>query len=86
MSSPPQISYDCFDELIKQLRAEGHTRTADILHHRLYRVAWTTSSELLEELGRQILRFQQSTPSVSAEINQSLSRSMEMVRRFVPDI
>ena len=86
MSSSTQISYDCFEELITQLRAEGHVRTADILHHRLHVVAWTTGSELLGELGTVILQFQRSTPSISATIQQSLSRSLEMVRRVWPDI
>jgi hypothetical protein len=86
MSSPAPISYDCFEELITQLRAEGHARTADILHHRLHVVAWTTGSELLGELGAVILKFQRSTPSVSAPLQQALSCSLEMVRRVWPDI
>jgi hypothetical protein len=86
MSSPAQISYDCFEEFITQLRAEGHAHTADIVHHRLHVVAWTTGSELLGELGAVILKFQRSTPSLSAPLEQSLSRSLEMVRRVWPDI
>ena len=86
MSAPAQISYDCFEELITQLRAEGHVPTADILHHRLHVVAWTTGSELLGELGSVILQFQRSTPSVSATLQQTLTRSLEMVRRVWPDI
>jgi len=68
MSSSAQISYDCFDELIAQLRAGGHASTADKLDFMLHRVAWTTSSELLGELDAEILRFQQSTPFVSAAV------------------
>jgi hypothetical protein len=86
MSSPAQISYDCFDDLIVQLRATGHTSTADRLDVMLHRVAWTTGSELLGELGMEILQFQRSTPSVSTALQQSLSRSLEMVRRVWPDI
>jgi len=86
MSSPAQISYDCFDDLIAQLRAAGHTSTADRLDVMLHRVAWTTGSELLGELGSEILQFQQTTSSVSATLQQSLSRSLEMVRRVWPDI
>jgi hypothetical protein len=52
----------------------------------LHRVAWTTGSELLGELGSEILQFQQSTSSVSTTLQQSLSRSLEMVRRVWPDI
>jgi hypothetical protein len=86
MSSPPQISYDCFDELIAQLRAAGHTSTANRLDVMLHRVAWTTGSELLGELGSEILQFQRSTPSFSATLQQALSRSLEMVRRVWPEI
>jgi len=86
MSAPAQISYDCFEELITQLRAEGHARAADILHHRLHVVAWTTGSELLGELGAEIIRFQQSGQSMSGELQQSLSRSLDMVRRVWPDV
>ncbi len=86
MSSPTQISYDCFDELIGQLRVAGHASTADKLDFMLHRVAWTTGSELLGELGAEILRFQQSTPSTSTAVQQSLSRSLDMVRRVWPGI
>jgi hypothetical protein len=86
MSSSPQISYDCFDELIAQLRAGGHASTADKLDLMLHRVAWTTGSELLGELGVEILRLQQSTPSANTAVQQSLSRSLDMVRRVWPDI
>jgi hypothetical protein len=51
MASSTQISYECFDELIEQLRAAGHASTADKLNFMLHRVAWTTGSELLGELG-----------------------------------
>jgi hypothetical protein len=86
MSSPAQNSYNCFDDLIAQLRAAGHESTADRLDVMLHRVAWSTGSELLGELGLEILQFQRSTPSVSATLQQALSRSLEMVRRVWPDI
>jgi hypothetical protein len=86
MGSSTQISYECFDELIAQLRAAGHASTADKLDFMLRRVAWTTGSELLGELGAEILRFQQSTPSTSAAIQQSMNRSLDMVRRIWPEI
>ena len=86
MSSSTQISYDCFEELIAHLRAGGQASTADKLDFMLHRVAWTTGSELLGELGAEIIRFQQSAQSVSVELQQSLSRSLDMVRRVWPDI
>lgn len=86
MSVPAQNSYDCFEELITQLRAAGHARSADILHHRQHVVAWTTGSELLGELGAVMIRFQRSGQSMSGERQQSLSRSLDMVRRVWTDI
>jgi hypothetical protein len=68
MSSSTEISYECFDDLVAQLRAAGTVSTADKLDFMLHRVAWTTGSELLGELGAEILRFQQSAQSVSAEL------------------
>jgi hypothetical protein len=86
MSSSPQINYDCFDELITELRASGHAETADKLDFILHRVAWTTGSELLGELGAEILRFQRNAPSGSPDLEKSMTRSMEMVRRVWPEI
>lgn len=44
--------YPALDELIVQLKLAGLSRSAAIIHHRLHEVAWTTSSELFEELQR----------------------------------
>jgi hypothetical protein len=41
---------------------------------------------LLGELGSEILLFQRSTPSISGTLQQSLSRSLDMVRRVWPEI
>jgi hypothetical protein len=42
--------YDAVDQLIVSLRSAGQSRLADIFYHRVHVAAWTTSSELLEEL------------------------------------
>lgn len=42
--------YPAIDGLIAELRAAGHTNLATILHHRMHVVAWTTGTELYEEL------------------------------------
>jgi hypothetical protein len=42
--------YPAVDELAVELKAAGHPRWAAILHHRMHMVAWTTRSELFEEL------------------------------------
>jgi uncharacterized membrane-anchored protein YjiN (DUF445 family) len=42
--------YPALDELIDELKTDGHSRLAAILNHRMRNVAWTTRSELFEEL------------------------------------
>lgn len=46
--------YPAVDELIAELPAAGAPLLANVLHHRMHRVAWTTRSELFEEL-REVL-------------------------------
>jgi hypothetical protein len=38
------------EDLIVRLRRDGATRLVAILDHRMHKVAWTSASELLEEL------------------------------------
>ena len=42
--------YPAIEELIAELKLGSRSHLADILHHRMHLVAWTTASELLEEL------------------------------------
>lgn len=42
--------YSAIDELITELNMAGHSKLATILYHRMHQVAWTTRSELFEEL------------------------------------
>ncbi len=50
--------YDCFRQLIQGLRDEGFEKAAGRLDYLLNRVAWTTGSELLGELGLAIRDFE----------------------------
>jgi hypothetical protein len=86
MSSGPQIDYECFEELVRQLQTAGHTTTAQKLDYTLHRVAWTTGSELIGELGLEILAFQKTTPEIGVELQGTISRCMVTVRRIWPDI
>lgn len=38
-------------ELIVLLRNEGHDKLVGILEHRMFKVSWTSSSELLENIS-----------------------------------
>ena len=86
MSPVPQIDYECFEELVGQLQTAGFTTTAQKLDNILHRVAWTSGSELIGELGFEILAFQRTTPEVSLELHGTISRCIAMVRRIWPDI
>jgi hypothetical protein len=49
-NEPQQDVYTAVAELIAGLNAQGHHKLANILEHRMYKVPWTSSSELFEEL------------------------------------
>jgi hypothetical protein len=78
--------YECFDALIAQLRTEGHRDTADKLDHLLHKVAWTTGSELLGELGLAILTFDREASAISPDLRQAIASCMTLVRRSWPNI
>lgn len=42
--------YPAIKELIEELRKAKCNTLASILHHRMFKVTWTSSSELFEEL------------------------------------
>jgi hypothetical protein len=48
----PEDLYPLVEDLIIRLGKEGDIRLSAILDHRMHKVAWTSSSELLEELKR----------------------------------
>ncbi len=85
MYSSPNDGYQCFEQLIVNLRAEGHGDVAAKLDSMLHKVAWTTASELLGELGLEILGFQREHATVTAELRKSLGSCMDAVRRVWPN-
>lgn len=86
MNSSANDGYQCFEQLIVNLRAEGHGDVAAKLDYLLHKLAWTTGSELLGELGLQILDFRREHATVTAELRQSLGSCMDTVRRVWPNI
>ena len=84
--STPKIRYECFDELIANLRKAGHNDTAKRLHHLLHQVPWTSGTELISELGSEILAFKQSAPQVSGELKRSLNHCLGTIKQVWPDI
>jgi hypothetical protein len=77
---------DPFEELIQQLRVEGHVEAAAKLHRLLHEVAWTSSSELMGELGLSVLAFDRTAPRIGTELRHLVDRCMRSVRQVWPDI
>ena len=86
MTAPADDGFECFRELIRILRVEDFGVTACRLDS-LFHIAWTTSSEFVGELGREILAFQRcGYEPYSPELRRSLDTCMSLVRRIGPDI
>jgi hypothetical protein len=83
--SAPVISYVPFDELIASLRADGLDGEADRLHDLLHKTAWTTGSELVGELGREMKRLEREQGTrFSAATDAKFQAAFKMVRRVWP--
>jgi hypothetical protein len=83
--SAPVISYVPFDELISCLRLDGLDTEAARLDYLIHKVAWTTGSELMGELGREMRKLQQEHGSkLSAETCTKMEAAFNIVRRVWP--
>src|SRR5207248_8854141 len=65
--------YDCFRELIQELRREHFDEVAGRVDSILNHVAWTTGSELVGELGAAIRGFERAQPVVSPSLRSALN-------------
>lgn len=74
-----------FDELIAGLRAHGLVAAADSLA-RLKASAWTSSSEMIGELGLAVLRLQSGSRRLPDELTPVAERCMKEARKIWPDI
>jgi hypothetical protein len=77
--------YGEMDKIVSKLKSSGHARLAAILFQRLHEVAWTTGSELLDELAT-ILReavqgnSENLTPALLQDVTDILSAITRLVR------
>ena len=84
--SRPVISFAPFDELVASLRTDGLTNDADRLHFMIHKVAWTTGSELVGELGQAMKDVAgQHGRSLSEVSRLKMETAFEMVRTVWPD-
>gem|GEM_PF-951494 len=86
MNGRSQSSATDFEILISTLRAEGHEQAARKLDELLHEVAWTSSSEMVGELGLEVVRFQRGNPRVSPELQELLHRCLKQIKRVWPGI
>lgn len=82
MSCSKKIDYECFRILITELQIYGHHELAKKLDFMLNRVAWTTGSELLGEIGLELQQFQRDAKSIDASLLKALDNAIEMVNRI----
>jgi hypothetical protein len=78
--------YECFDRLIAALQAEGQIADAQTLHTLLHEVAWTTSSELLGELGLEVIAIRKANPAGGTNLGRALDDCLAAVKRVWPSI
>ena len=86
MKTASEIDYQAFEDLILKLRQSRYETTADKLDSLLHLEAWTSSSELVGELGLEIVAFDRSASNVPAEVQNGLKRCLAIVRKVWPDI
>jgi hypothetical protein len=79
------ISYDPFERLIVSLRNDGLLKEADQLYFMIHKVAWTSGSELIGELGQSIKKIKKENANrLSADSIKNIKESMKMVKRVWP--
>ncbi len=79
------VNVEPFDELIDRLRAQGYSIDAESISS-LRTAMWTTSSEMVGELGLAIMKFQSQNPAAPDELKLNLARCMKEVRKVWPGI
>lgn len=66
--------FDEIDALIDQLRTVDCEQLANILDHRLHRVAWTSGSELREELKKVLSESDCLNPVLAKKIKKIINK------------
>jgi len=77
-------SYACaeIESLIAKLGSAGHRHLANILNHRIRQVAWTSGSELIDELARTLEQaLQGDFGKIDPELQQDVRNGLNALRR-----
>jgi len=73
--------YLVLDEVIATLDSGGFVGFANVLRHRIRTVAWTSASELFEELIR-VLEAHNSEP-IAAELRLKIDESIRFMKKYL---
>jgi hypothetical protein len=81
----PDDGYNCFRRLTDQLHKDNFGITASRIDSLLHS-AWTTGSELIGELGLEILDFEKCGYDLNEQLQSLIDDCMRRVRQVWPDI
>ena len=63
-----------------KLRENNFTEIADILNHRMYKLSWTTATELLCEIGKVLTKFKaDSWDNLSKELQSDIDNCLNYI-------
>ncbi len=79
------VKLEPFDELIDHLRKHGFSVAAESIS-RLRDSAWTTSSEMMGELGIAVLKIQSQIAAAPEEVTRAVGACLNEVRKVWPHI
>jgi len=78
---------EIFDQLIYNLKEQGFNEPADNLNELLHQIAWTSSSEMLGELGLEILRTEKKYKNrLDPKTSKAVKSCLRVVRKVWPSI
>lgn len=75
--------FPVLDEVIWKLKSESHLQLADTLEHRIRRVAWTTRSELVEELHSVISKAISTQPNLSQQLQRQMQAVVQVMDNYL---
>lgn len=79
------ISNEPFERLIISLRRDGLSAESDRLNDLIHKVAWTTGSEMIGELGLAVRKIKKEHPKgLSEESKMNIRECLKGVRRIWP--
>jgi hypothetical protein len=81
--SSNQKFYDHIDEIVEELRSCEHSKAADKIHFLLHCVAWTSASELFEELRSEFVALHESNMRLPEDIQKTLDHFIRRMDNFL---